>query len=75
MRFGHHFRAIQEHLFREYTHGRTYSKYEALQLVLDTLHRSYRLDLKFRAEKEFGQARDFKEAFPASFRCPSWAPH
>jgi hypothetical protein len=30
MRFGHHIRAIQEHLFREDTRGRTSSKYEAL---------------------------------------------
>jgi hypothetical protein len=41
MRFGHHIRAIQEHLFREETRGCTYSKYEALQLVMDTLHPSY----------------------------------
>jgi hypothetical protein len=29
-RFGHHVRAIQEHIFREDTRGRMYSKYEAL---------------------------------------------
>jgi hypothetical protein len=47
VRFGHHVRAIQDHLFREETRGRTYSKYEALQLVLDTLHPTFHLDLKF----------------------------
>jgi hypothetical protein len=51
MRFGHHIRAIQENLFREDTRRRTYSKYEALQRVLYTLHPSYHLDLKFRADK------------------------
>jgi hypothetical protein len=61
MRFGHHIRAIQDHLFREETRGRTYSKYEALQLVLDTLHPSFHMDLKFRAKKEFGQAHDFDD--------------
>jgi hypothetical protein len=60
--FGHHDRAIQGHLFREETRGRTYSKYEALQLVLETLHPLYHLDLKFRAEKEFDQSHHFEES-------------
>jgi hypothetical protein len=54
-RFGHHVRTIQEHLFPEDTRGRVYSKYEALQLVLNTLHPVYHLELKLRSEKEFGQ--------------------
>jgi hypothetical protein len=49
--FGHHVRAVQDHLFREETRGRIYSKYEALQLVIDTPHPAYHLDLKSRAEK------------------------
>jgi hypothetical protein len=63
-RFGHHVRAIQDHLYREETRGRAYTKYEALQLVLDTLHPTYHFDLKFRAEKEFGQAHDFDDCIP-----------
>jgi hypothetical protein len=59
--FGHHVRAVQDHLFREETRGRIYSKYEALQLVIDTLHPSYHLDLKFRAEKEFDQTHDLED--------------
>lgn len=51
-------------MYREETRGRAYTKYEALQLVLDTLHPTYHLDLKFRAEKEFGQAHDFDECIP-----------
>jgi hypothetical protein len=62
--FGHHVRAIQDHLYREETCGRAYTKYETLQLVLDTLHPTYHLDLKFRAEKEFGQAHDLDYCIP-----------
>jgi hypothetical protein len=61
MRFGHHICAIQEHLFWEETGVHTYSKYEALQLVLDTIHPSYHLGLKFCAEKEFGQAHNVND--------------
>jgi hypothetical protein len=64
MRFGHHVHAIQDHLFREETQGRIYSKYEALQLMFDTLHPTYNLDLKFGAEKQFGKAHDFNECIP-----------
>jgi hypothetical protein len=63
-RFGHHVRAVQDHLFREETRGRIYSKYEALQLVIDTLHPAYHLDLKFRAEKEFDQTQDLEDSIP-----------
>jgi hypothetical protein len=62
VRFRYHVHAIQDHLFLEETRGRTYSKYEALQLVIDTLHPAYHLDLKMQAEKEFGQAYDFEES-------------
>jgi hypothetical protein len=50
-RFGHPVRDVQDHLFREETRGRIYSKYKAPQLVLNTLHPSYNLDINFRAEK------------------------
>jgi hypothetical protein len=63
-RFGDHVRAIQEHLFSEDTHRRMYSKYEALKLVLDNLHPVYRLELKFRSEKEFGQSKDYEDTIP-----------
>jgi hypothetical protein len=72
--FGHHVRAIKDHLYRE-TRGRAYTKYEALQLVFDTLHPTGNLDLKFRAEKEFGQSNDFDNASRSSSRCPNWVPH
>jgi hypothetical protein len=79
-RFGHHVRAIQEHLFREDTRGRMYTKYEALQLVLDTLHPVYHLELKFRSEKEFGQGHDYEDSIPFNLQMPqlgttlsSWA--
>jgi hypothetical protein len=51
-------------LFWEETRGRIYSKYEALQLVIDTLHPSYHMDLKFRAEKEFDQTHDLEDSIP-----------
>jgi hypothetical protein len=63
-RFGHHVRAVQDHLFREETRGRIYSKYEALQLVIDTLHPSYHLNQKFRTEKEFHQKHDLEDSIP-----------
>jgi hypothetical protein len=33
-------------------------------LVLDTLHPAFHLDLKFRAEKEFGQAHNYDDSTP-----------
>jgi hypothetical protein len=63
-RFGHHVRSVQDHLFREETRRRIYYKYEALHLVIDTLHPSYHLDLKFRAEKEFYQTHDLEDSIP-----------
>jgi hypothetical protein len=75
MQFGHHNRAIQDHLFREETRGRIYSKYKALQLVIDVLHPEYHLDLKFRAEKEFGSCTIYKSAPPSSYKCLDWVLH
>jgi hypothetical protein len=73
-RFGRHVCAVQDHLFREETRGRIYSKYEALQLVIDTLHPAYHLDLKFGAEKEFDQTHYLKIASHSNYKCPNWEP-
>jgi hypothetical protein len=64
MRFGHHFRAIQEYLFCEATRGRTYIKYEALQLMLDTLYPKFHLDFNIHSEKESGQGHKFEDTIP-----------
>jgi hypothetical protein len=61
-------RAIQEHFFHEDIRVRVYSKYEALQLVLDTLHPTFHLDLKFRSEKEFGQGHDYEDTIPVKLQ-------
>jgi hypothetical protein len=68
MRFGHHIRAIQRHLFREETR-RTYSKYEALQLVMETLHPSYHLELIFCAEKNLDKHTISTRMSLSSCRC------
>jgi hypothetical protein len=41
-----------------------YSKYEALQLVIETLHPTFYLDFKFRSEKEFDQRCDYEDTIP-----------
>jgi hypothetical protein len=51
-------------LLREEARGCIYYKYESLKLVLDTLHPSYHMDLKFRAEKEIAQTHDLEDSIP-----------
>jgi hypothetical protein len=47
-----HIREIKEHITREETRGRHFTKYEALQLSLDTLHLSFYVSLSQVPDRE-----------------------
>jgi hypothetical protein len=60
-RFTQHVKDVHECVDREAIRGRHYSRYDSLQLVLDTQHLSYHTVLKKRCEREFRHDHDMEE--------------
>jgi hypothetical protein len=69
-RFTQHVTDVQEHIDREAVRGRLYSRYDSLQLVLDTLHPSYHMKLKQRCEQDFRHDHDMEEDLPFTLQMP-----
>jgi hypothetical protein len=69
-RFTQHIKDVQEYIDREAVRGRLYSRYDSLQLVLDSLHPSYHTKLKQQCEREFRHDHDMEEDLPFKLQMP-----
>jgi hypothetical protein len=64
MRFGEHVKFVEQYMDHESMRGRHYTRYEALQVVLCSLHINFRVALTERSIEEFGGAHDRLHTIP-----------